>query len=82
MTTLRNEALEVVNGDGLVSLPKCWEEAIADGLITRGLAEILVAPDPIGWRTLDTVPTPHEVRQRYRDHCERQNQKQEYRPSE
>lgn len=63
-------------------LPKSWEQAIAAGFVTRGMAEILVAPDPIPWRTLDTVPTPDEVRQRYRDRCEQQNQKREYRPPE
>jgi hypothetical protein len=64
------------------NLPKTWGEAVAAGLLTKEMAEILVAPDSIGWRTHDTGYSLDEVRQRYRDHCERQNQKQEYHPPE
>jgi hypothetical protein len=58
-------------------LPDTWGQAIAAGFVTRGMVEILVAPDPIGWRMRGTGYSLDEVRQRYRDHCKRQNQKQE-----
>jgi hypothetical protein len=63
-------------------IPQTWDEAIAAGLITRAMVEALVAPDPIGWRTSDTVLSPEDTRQRYRDRLSQQNRKPECRPAE
>ena len=71
-----------VSAGSNASLPKTWDEAIAAGLVTRGMVEILVAPDPIGWRMRGTGYSLDEVRQRYQDHCKQQNQRQERPPLE
>lgn len=66
----------------LTDLPKTWDEAVAAGLLTKEMAAALVAPTPIALQMRCTDRTYDETMQRWRDHCEQQNQKQEHHPPE